>query len=200
MRNKTRRSIIFIAAGLVALVSAGIVIGSQLAAPPSPEALEAATRTAPMIPLAQIAAGNGKPARGVFAQVAAGQFCLWDASSAQTSPQQGGGGCNPADDPLGGRLVSASLAYDGGPAAQNVTDARLIGIAQRSVHDVQVLMSDGSRRKMPLHAVSVAARNLWVFGYRFAKKDLANGIGPTAVLALDAKGAEVDRQATGFGG
>ena len=200
MRKKTR-SMILVAAALAALVAAGVVIASQLAPPPSPESLAAATRTAPMIPLTQIAARNGKPARGVFGQLAAGQFCLWDAPLA--SPQQGGsggGGCNPADDPLGGHLVSASLAYDGGPAAETVTDARLIGVAEWSVADVEVLTSDGSSRKMHLHAVSVDGRNLWAFGYRFAKGDLVQGVGPTAVLALDAKGAELDRQPTGFGG
>src|SRR5438552_6716875 len=83
---------------LVACTFAGAVVASRLGDPPDVEALAAATRDAPMTRIADIAAGNGKTARGVFAQITAtGQFCLWDAPTGSSA--QGQGGCNPADDP-----------------------------------------------------------------------------------------------------
>jgi hypothetical protein len=184
---------------VAALAFAGVVIAAQFSSPPDPESLAAATRSAPMIPLAAIEPGNGKPARGVFAQVTStGQLCIWDAPSAR-SPQKLGG-CNSIDDPLGGHLLSASLAYDGGPATRDVTDARLIGIAGRNVSSVQVLMGDGARLTMRLRPVDIAGADYWAFGYRFKSRDFESGVGPKAVVALDAGGREIDRQPTGFGG
>jgi len=199
MNIRPRRWMIFVLAGLAALVFAGVVIGSKLVAPPDVASLDAATENAPMIPLAQIDAANGKPARGVFAQITAtGQFCMWDAPSAGSPAKLGG--CNPAEDPLGGRRLSASLAYEGGPSTQAVSDARLIGIADRNVSSVAVLLSDGRRLEMHLRAVNVDNGTYRVFAYRFRRHDLQGGVGPVAVVALDASGAEVDRQPTGFGG
>ena len=48
------------------------------------------------------------------------------------------------EDPLGGSELSASLAYEGGPAVEDVQDARLIGLASWDVATVQLLMSDGT--------------------------------------------------------
>ena len=149
--------------------------------------------------IADIAAADGLPGRGAFAQVTdSGQFCLFDAPSA-TSLQRGGG-CNPSDDPLGGSAISASLAYEGGPAIEAVRDARLIGLAAGDVVRISVLMSDGSSREMKLKKAKVGADEFVAFGYRFKKTDLRRGIGPTAIVAFDAGGVELGRQPTGIGG
>ena len=147
----------------------------------------------------EIPSADGLPARGVFAQVTStGHLCLSDAPL--SAPLMGGGGCNPADDPLGDRAFSASLAYDGGPAIQDVKDARLIGLTSSQVESLRVLMSDGSSRQVKLKSAKVAGNELNAFGYRFKRADLKKGIGPTAVVAFDADGVEIDRQATGIGG
>jgi len=135
----------------------------------------------------------------VFAQITStGQFCLSDAPL--DAPRAGGGGCNPADDPLGGSPVSASIAYDGGPAIDAVHDARLIGLAAANVHTVRIVMSDGSSRAVGLRKVTVGGDpGLQVFGFRVRKADLRRAIGPVAVVALDASGDELGRQITGIG-
>jgi hypothetical protein len=198
MKLKSKRWALVGVTGLVAAVLASGVIAAQLESPPDLESLNAATRDAPMTRLADIAAADGKPVRGVFAQITStGQFCLWDAPSAQSLERQGG--CNPVDDPLGGHALSASLAYDGGPKAVDVTDARLIGVASHEVAAIQVLMSDGTRRTMQLRAGTVGSEDYRAFGYRFRRADLKGSIGPAAVLAFDEVGREIDRQPTGFG-
>jgi len=138
------------------------------------------------------------PGRGVFAQfTSTGHFCLSDAPL--DSPQMGGGGCNAADDPLGGTSISASLAYDGGPAIAGVKDARVIGLASAEVASIDVLMTDGTSRSVKLKKAKVGSDELQVFGYRFKKADLKRGLGPTAIVALDADGVEIGRQPTGIG-
>jgi hypothetical protein len=178
-------------------MSGGVLAAGMIGSPAEVEALESATRTAPMIRVADIGAGNSKPARGVFAQVTSvGKFCLWDAPSGSSLQLQGG--CNPADDPLGGHALSASLAYDGGPAAADIVDARLIGLVASDVAAVQVVMSDGSRRTMTLRKVPESVGDFLAFGHRFSRGELRRGATPVAVVALDATGHEIDRQATGF--
>jgi hypothetical protein len=149
--------------------------------------------------VADIPAGDGLAARGVFAQVTStGHFCLFDAPL--EAPRMGGGGCNPADDPLGGSAISASLAYEGGPRIEAVRDARLIGLAAANVASVRVVMSDGSSRAVKLRTSTVGAPGLQVFGFRMRKSDLKKGVGPTAIVAIDAVGTELGRQTTGIGG
>ena len=184
------------------LVAAGVVTGAVVASriewSDNAARLDAALVEAQPIQLADIPAADGLPERGVFAQVTStGHFCLSDAPLG--SPRMGGGGCNPADDPLGGSSISASLAYDGGPAIEAVTDARLIGLASADVTSVRVLMSDGTSRAIKLKKAKVGSDELAVFGYRFKKSDLKKGIGPAAIVALDKNGVEVGRQATGIG-
>ncbi len=189
-----------------ALVLAGVVTGGVIAAQlrgvDDPESFIAAEREAPVVRIADIpAAGNG-PARGVFVQTtASGLLCLWDGPSAGSQQRQGG--CDSIDDPLAGRKLSASLSYEGGPATERVTDARLIGLLAREVATVQVLMSNGTRRAVPVRreiAVATTAGSYRAFGYRFDPSDFERGVGPIAVLALDVRGNELDRQSTGFGG
>jgi hypothetical protein len=198
--NKGRRRV---TAALGALVIAGVLAGGVIAGRSvwTDEAvrLDAALAEAPATTLVEIPGTDGLPDRGVFAQVTStGYLCLSDAPL--HSPEAGGGGCNPADDPLGGRELSVSLGYDGGPAIQDVTDARLIGLASSGVASLRVLMSDGSQRKVKLRKAKLGSNEFQAFGVRFRKSDLRKGIGPAAVVAFDASGIEIDRQPTGFGG
>ncbi len=177
-------------------------IAAQFRGLEDPETFIAAVRDDPVIRVADFAGASDVPNRGVFVQATStGYLCLWDAPSASSRQRQGG--CDRIDDPLGGRKLSASLSYDGGPEANQVSDARLIGLVAMDVASSQVLMSDGTRREIPLKraaAVATAAGSFRAFGYRFRAIDLKRGIGPKAVLALDAAGKEIDRQTTGFAG
>ena len=177
---------------------AGNVIAGQFRTE-DPVEFRADLATGKLVRVADIEASDGLPGRGVFVQVTEnGNFCLWDAPSAQSPVRQGG--CNALEDPLGGDALSASLAYEGGPGLENVRDARLVGLASREVESVVVLMSDGTERRMRLERVSARSRDYLAFGYRFRASDLRQGIGPTAVVARDAAGVEIARQPTGIGG
>ena len=179
-----------------ALLASGVIAGQFRSA--DPEALHEALTSGEVVQVAEIAAADGLARRGVFVQETdIGQLCLWDAASA--SSLQRGGGCNAIDDPLGGSAVSASLAYDGGPAIETVRDARLIGLADEDVASVTVLMSDGSERVVRLKRAKLSAGDFFAFGYRFKKADLRRGIGPIAVIARGADGGELARQPTGIG-
>src|SRR5215831_12637297 len=201
MKRRTKRGLAAGAVALVALVGAGAILGSQLGSstPPDIVALNKAVQSAPMTRIADIPAASGLPERGVFVQVTStGEVCLWDAATATSRGRMGG--CDDASDPLGGSKVSASLAYDGGPATTDVKDARLIGLVDPSVATVRVVMSDGSSRSVQLGSSKIQGRTYGVFGYRFRHADLVKGVGPVAVAATDASRAEVGRQPTGFGG
>ena len=102
-------------------------------------------------------------------------------------------------DPLGGSVLSASLAYEGGPSVPSVRDARIVGLAAPNVAAIELVMSDGSTRSLKSRHVSVGSRAYTAFGYRVKASDLRKGVGPTAVVALDADGSELGRQATGIG-
>jgi hypothetical protein len=192
-----KRIVVAAVAAVAAAVLAGAV-GAGYDWSRSSSELEAALVDAQPTRVAYIPAADGLPARGVFAQITStGHFCLSDA--ALDAPLLGGGGCNPLDDPLGGSDISASLAYDGGPVIETVRDARLIGLASSSVATVYVLMSDGSSRAVKLKTAKVGSDEYSAFGFRVKKSDLKKGIGPIAVIALDASGAEIARQTTGIG-
>jgi hypothetical protein len=129
-----------------------------------------------------------------------GYLCVWDSPDADAT--HGVGGCNTADDPLAGRKLFASLTYDGGPSVAGVHDARISGLASADVDQVVVMMNDGSARGMRLARPStraVAGADYQAFAYRVHDRDLRRGVTPVAVVALDADGAELDRQATGIG-
>ena len=153
-----------ISAFATAILVSGGVAGQVRA--PDPDAFRAGLATGEIARVADIAAGGGLPGRGVFVQVTdTGQLCLWDAPSA--SSQQRQGGCNSTEDPLGGSALSASLAYEGGPAVEDVQDARLIGLASRDVATVQLLMSDGTLREVRLRSATLGSDEYRAFGYRF---------------------------------
>lgn len=198
-KRARRRWITVLAIALVGAVSVGGVVASQFVADPGLGALDASLRESPLVKIADIAPADDAAARGVFAQsTSAGFLCLYDAPSAGALNRQGG--CNSADDPFGGKRMFISLAYEGGPAASDVKDARLVGLTSDEVSRVQVVMSDGTRRTMVLQSASIAGESYRAFGYRFEKADLRKSRGPVAVVALDGSGQEIDRQATGFGG
>jgi hypothetical protein len=185
-----------VAAILAGGVFAGAVVAGHLRGENTQERLRAAIQHDALIEVATIPADSGRAGRGVFAQAtSAGFLCLWDAPSA-TSPQRMGG-CNPLDDPLGGHALSASFAYEGGPGADSVTDARLMGLVAGDIATVRVLLTDGNQRTMTLHRVPRSIGDFRAFGYRFKPGDIRLG-GPTAVVGYDSNGIEVDRQATGF--
>jgi hypothetical protein len=187
--------VVVLAAGL----SAGGVVASQLRADAVVEELEASTAGDQLMRIADIAAADGHAGRGVFAQsTSTGFFCLWDAPSAGALNRQGG--CNSIDDPLGGRQMFISFAYEGGPAAADVKDARLIGLAADDVSSVAVVMDDGTRRAMKLRKAMIESRAYSAFGHRFSRGELRRGVTPVAVVAFDQNGNEIDRQETGFGG
>lgn len=160
--------------------------------------LAAAIGTAPLVRVADVPAGEGASAKGVFVQrTATGHLCVWEASSSTSRDR--GGGCNPIEDPLGGRAMSFTLSYDGGPATVDVRSATAFGLALGDVASIRVLMSDGSSRTVRLERAQVESGEFQAFGYRFRRSDLRKGIAPIAVVALDASGAEIDRQTTGIG-
>jgi hypothetical protein len=195
---RTRQAIVVAAVAVAAAVLVGGVVAGGFDWSQSSDELETALAKTRPTQVADIPAADGVPARGVFVQITStGLFCLSDAPL--DAPLMGGGGCNPADDPLGGDPVSTSIAYDGGPAIEAVRDVRLIGLAADNVAGVRVLMSDGSSRAVKLKATTVGDRELQVFGFRVKKSDLRKGIGPAAVVAFDESGAEIGRQTTGIG-
>jgi hypothetical protein len=186
----------------VVIATSAVLVGGVVAGgfdwSRSSDDLEAALAENQPTQVADIPAADGLSARGVFAQITStGHFCLFDAPL--EAPRTGGGGCNAADDPLGGSAISASLAYEGGPAIEAVRDARLIGLAAADVASVRVVMSDGSSRSVRLKTSSVG-RGLQAFGFRVRKSDLKKGIGPAAIVAYDDAGNELGRQPTGIGG
>jgi hypothetical protein len=183
----------------LALLLAGGVVAAQFRGLESPETFDAAIRNAKKAKVADIPSVDGKVGRGVFVQTtSSGLLCLVDAPNENSLA--GGGGCNRLEDPFGANQVFVSFAYDGGPAVEDVTDARLIGLVTSQVAAVDVLMSDGTRREMRLWKARVGDDDFQAFGYRFKKADLRRGVAPTAVVALDAGGREIDRQPTGFTG
>lgn len=195
-----RRSRIVIAIAVAGGVMSGSVIAAQRgASAPDVDELQAAIEREPMTKVADIGSSDGAAARGVYVQeLETGHLCVWDAPSASSRERQGG--CNSVGDALGGSAVSASLAYDGGPAIEGVRDARLTGLAAAGVASVAVLMSDGSEQVVRLRKAKLESGDFLAFGYRFKKSDLRKGIGPIAVVARDAGGDELARQPTGIGG
>jgi hypothetical protein len=199
MRSISRRWIALVAVIAGAGVFVGALAAGQLGGLRDPDDLAAVLDEGAFVRVAELRGEAGGPDRAVYVSVARGLLCLFDAPVA--NPRAGGGGCNRADDPLGGAELFASLGYDGGPSTRSVTDARLIGLVSGEVASVRLEMSDGTSRSLLLGrtpAVSLAAGSLRAFAYRFRPSDLRRGIGPVAVVALDRSGEEVGRQATGF--
>jgi len=184
---------------LVVVVVVGAVASAVVASSfDDGSSLTAAIDEAPLTRVADIAADDGGPALGVYAQLTdTGHLCVWEAPFAAS--RQRGGGCNTVDDPLNGRPVSFTLSYDGGPATVDVRNATLFGLALDEVASVRVLMSDGSWQAVKLRKAKVGADEFKAFGLRLKTAVLKKGTEPTAVVAFDASGVELGRQATGIG-
>jgi hypothetical protein len=200
MHAQRKRSVVVLAAvGAATGVLAGGIVGANL--PPGGKSVDELHRVlakAPMEYVADVPSGGGLPRRAIFLQRADGYVCLWDAPSAGSLTRQGG--CNPESDPLGGAEMFVSLSFDGGPTTRDISDARIVGLASRRVVRVAIEMSDGSRRVVSLTRARGGFRDLAVFGFRARGSDLRLGTVPTAVVALDADGRELQRQATGLSG
>jgi hypothetical protein len=160
--------------------------------------LSAAIEESELVKVADIPSSDGAPAKGVYVQLTrTGHLCVWESVSATS--RERGGGCNTVDDPLNGQALSFTLSYDGGPAVADVRTATLFGLATPQVALAAVLMSDQSRHDVRLRDVRIGDTDYRAFGYRLKRTDLKKGIGPIAVIALDASGAEIGRQTTGIG-
>ncbi len=190
------------AAGVAALAAAGVATGvlrgagSPSSRPDisSPDATSAVVASFP-------AAGQARARALVLQRTPDGYVCLWD--SPDGSVAKGLGGCNPAAAPLGGRKLMVNLAYDGGPRASTVRDARLSGLAVAEAASAEVVMSDGSSRPLRLlrpGTRALAGADYAVIAYRVRESDLRAGVTPVAVVVRDAAGRELDRQATGIEG
>ncbi len=197
--NRKRRTVTVAALAVVlAGVAVSAVVAGRVAMVDEAARLDHELAEATANKLADIPSSDGLPARALYAQVtASGLLCLTDAPI--ESPTMGGGGCNPVDDPLGGSAISASLAYDGGPAVSDVRDGRISGLAVAETAALRVLMSDGTFRAVKLKKAKVGSDEFQAFGYRFRKADLKKGIGPVAIVAYDGDGNEIGRQPTGIG-
>ena len=199
VRHMNRALRVWLAVGLVVLL-AGSLAGAVVAyrADDGSE-LTAAIGEDPLVRVAEIASADGAPGKGVYVQLTrTGHLCVWEAPSATS--RERGGGCNTVDDPLNGRPMSFTLSYDGGPAVADVRAASLFGLALTEVSRATVLMSDGSSREIRFRDVDIAGDDYRAFGFRFKNADLRKGVGPTAVIAIDEAGTEIDRQMTGIGG
>jgi hypothetical protein len=123
-----------------------------------------------------------------------GSLCVNDSNITQT---KWSGGCNDSSMPLGGKSFRVSFTAEGGPTVDTLTDARLSGLVDSSVHRLVVRMTDGSSREITL-SNEVAGTAYRAFAYRVAKSDILAGATPRTVIAYDAEGKELDRQATGL--
>ena len=180
---------------VLACALAGVVVASRM---DDGSDLAAAIDQDPLVRVADIPAAEGSPGKGVYVQrTRTGHLCVWEAPSATS--RQRGGGCNTADDPLNGRPLSFTLSYDGGPVVADVKSASLFGLVESDVARASVLMSDGTQREIQIQKADVPGTELRAFGFRFKKGDFLKGITPIAVVAIDASGAELDRQVTGIG-
>jgi hypothetical protein len=195
-----RRRVTRWAAVGLGLLAAGVVTSAVVAARfDDGSDLATAIEEAPLTRVADIPAGDGARALGVFVQLTkTGHLCVWGAPSATS--RERGGGCNAVDDPLNGEAISATLSYDGGPGHGRVSAATVFGLAAPEVASVRILMTDGTERVVRLRQARIGSDDLKAFGYRFSRADLRRGLGPTALVALDSEGVEVGQQPTGFGG
>ncbi len=147
--------------------------------------------------VASFPAQSGTPDRSVFvAKLSDGSLCVRNASADKAT---WGGGCNPAESPLGGKPFMAMFSFVGGPEIKTVIEARLYGLVDSEVYALKAEMSDGSTRTLGLSAQTVAATPYRVFAERVARADLHNGISPIAIVAYNVSGTEIARQPTGIG-
>lgn len=110
--------------------------------------------------------------------------CLWD-TNLRTGHQ--GGGCNYANDVFGQGRMMVSFSFDGGPAVEDISEARVIGIVDPAVARVEILQSNGQLADVALTADRA-------FAVAFRQSDILGGRAPAAVIARDSDGTEIDRE------
>ena len=200
-----------LAGGLAATRSYG-----TSASTPDPAALRAAIASTPAVTVATFASGAAKA--GVGSPVAAtanrstpavhvlliqrltklGMVCVWDATR---DGSERGGGCNSADDPLGGKQISVNTTSSTGSNGVGYSTIRVSGLAAPTVATLNVQMSDGTTRPLTLQSdvpTSVSGGPSGAFAYNESSVDLAAGVVPIAVVAFDQTGKEVATAAVGL--
>jgi hypothetical protein len=180
-----------VAIGTASGIAATAVFGRSDSRTISPAAVDAALADAKKVEVARFPSVPGMPDRSVFLQRGGGLICLTDAVDAA---HEGGGGCNFANDPFGGKKMMFSLGWDGGPALSTVSNGRLSGLVAPDVDRVYLELSDGSKRPIKL----TNANPYRAFAYRISKADARPDSQPVAVVAFDAAGRQIDQQPTGF--
>jgi hypothetical protein len=196
----TRNRLIAIAAVAAVGVLSGAAVGKSLWFPSSQQqnVRVQEMRAAVGHPVAAFPSQAGRPDMNVLlSRLSDGSYCLDDAAIGEKAGS--GGACNPANDPLAGKPFSVVFAYEGGPTASSVKDARLYGLAAAEVGTLEVTMSDGSTSQLHLSAREVGGTPFRAYAYRVSTSDLRSDITPVTVIARDGAGAELARQATGLG-
>lgn len=199
----SRRSslvVLLLAISALAAAAIGAAIGRE-----APAALDRAAGTADALPrgaqgIGALKAGEsrrvakfsaaGAPRAVYLTRTGDGKLvCVWD-TDLMTGAQ--GGGCNDASDFFGGRAFAVSLAFDGGPAASSIANARLVGVVTEAVSNLDVIYSSGRHARLAISADR---------GFAYVVPDgcLKSGIEPIAVAAYDGSGTEIDRQSIGVG-
>jgi hypothetical protein len=202
-RLVTRRSAVIALAAVAAGVTASAIAVASSSGT-EPQAFARAGSAADRLPpaaaeflapgasrrIASFAAAGGS-ARAVFLNRSKdqSQICVWDTDVASGSQS---GGCNPAGNFFGGHAFTLSLSYDGGPGLDTVRDARIVGVVTRGVASLEVVYADGSTRAVPITRDGG-------FAHAVPPELLARRVGPVAVVARNAAGKVLDRQATGIG-
>jgi hypothetical protein len=119
-------------------------------------------------------------ARGIWvAPTQDGNTCVLDVGADRV-----GGGCGPTL--FGGRRLAFTEASEGGPVPEPETLVRIAGIAAPGVAAVRIEFSDGSSAE-PL------VNDGGAFVYEETAAQLAAGVTPAALVALDGAARQVDR-------
>lgn len=180
-------------AGVLAGTATGVMKTGIIAfsrAPDSSDSLPllSVLRTGESRRIADFADGDVSDARAVFVSRATEggeeMVCLWDTNLLNGHQ---GGGCNYAYDPFGGRRMMVSLAFDGGPALETITEARIIGLVDPAVVSVGILQANGKTtdvRLSPDRAFAVA----------YTQSDILHGRAPVAVIGRDVRHAVIDQE------
>jgi hypothetical protein len=193
-----------LAAAVAAVLAASVAVIAVAASGESPAAFDRPATAGDRLPPAAAAFLHPGASRRVATFTTAGgaghtvfvdrsadgsQVCVWDADDA-TGAQSGG--CNPAAGFFGGHALTVSLAYDGGPEPETVREARIVGLVTDAVASIEVVYADGSVRRAPITPDRAYAHTV-------PQGLLRRGAVPVAVVARDATGAVLERQATGIG-
>ncbi len=141
--------------------------------------------------------GGAAAGRAVFVkQLSNGDLCISDARADGSAPV---GGCNPASDALGGRSMTVTIAYDGGPTLSTISNARVFGLVAPAVHGLELRMSDGSSQVLTLQKTGLGG-GLKAFAGTIPESALSSGVTPVALVAFGAGGTIIDTEPATIGG